>query len=204
MGENKGFLEISYNSRNIKSSEEENTKEIEFTTITTKKIGDPIYFYVEGHNYQVIPQEWKQEIDYVPPCPAYIKVGGRYEPIDQEYYKEHKYQTYYWINGTGEKDCPACSGDGLLLGDDGIEYTCPRCKGIGHLYFLTKPVPVTGISVNLQKVKMRDDQDEEEKLIIKYMAIPPGTYVNRILTEDELISEDEVNKYLGKEIEEEE
>lgn len=214
MSEEKGYVDIFYNARQKNTNKEEVTDQteseieensneeefvIKFTNKPTKKIGDPIYFYVDGPNYQVIPEEWKQEIQFVPPVPAYIKRGGKYEPIDQNYYREHKYQTYYWIDGTGEKDCPACSGDGLILGDDNIEYTCPRCNGIGHLYFLTEPVPVKGIIVNLRKTKLNDDEDEEETLIIKYMASPPGTFVSRTLSEDELISEDEINEYLGKE-----
>lgn len=162
----------------------------------TKSIGEGIYFYVDGPNYQVIPNEWRQEIDHVPPVPAYTKIGGKYQPIDNNYYKSHPYQTYYWVDGTEEKDCPACSGDGVILGDDNIQYTCPKCNGVGHLYFLIEPVPIKGITVILRKTKLKDDEDKQETLTVKYLATPPGSYITKTLSEEELISEEEVIEFL--------
>lgn len=207
MSEEKGYIDIFYNSKKKKDNKNENDEEtvvqseeeeftIEFINKKTRKIGDGIYFYVDGPNYQIIPDEWKQEIQFVPPVPAYIKRGGKYEPVGQDYYQQHKYQTYYWIDGTDEMDCPACSGDGLILGDDFIEYTCPRCKGIGHLYFTTTAIPIKGITTVLRKAKLTDMEDSEETVTIKYLATPPGAYITKTLTEDELISEEEIDKFL--------
>lgn len=199
---NGGFVNIFYNSRRKKNNEEEDDSVknqepiIDFIDTTTKKIGDGIYFYVDEPNYQVIPDEWKQEIEFVPPVPVYTKIGGKYTPVGQDYYKKHQYQTYYWIDGTDEMDCPACSGDGLILGDDNIEYTCPRCQGIGHLYFLIKPAPIKGITTILRKAKLNDVENIEETLIVKYLATPPGAYITKTLTENDLIPKENVRQFL--------
>lgn len=207
MNEEKGYIDIFYNSKKKKDNKNENDEEtvvqseeeestVEFTNKTTKKIGDKIYFYVDEPNYQVIPDAWKQEIQFVPPVPAYVKTGGKYVPIDQDYYQKHRYQTYYWIDGTDEMDCPACSGDGLILGDDDIEYTCPRCQGVGHLYFLISPVPIKGVTVILRKTKLNDIKDNEETLTIKYLATPPGAYITKTLTDDDLIPDEDIRQFL--------
>lgn len=160
--------------------------------LTTKKIGELINCYVDGHNFVTIPEEWKQEIDFVPPVPVYTKIGGKYQIATQNDYRQAPYRTYYWIDGTGEIDCPACSGDGLLTGDDGIDYECPRCKGAKKVYYTTQGIPVKGITIMLRVIPSKKEGEEDREILtVKYMITPPGTYITKTISEEDLIEVDE-------------
>lgn len=155
--------------------------------IEVRAIGSLVNFLVDEQNYTLIEDdEWKEENFWLN-VDVFKKMGDKYVQVDLYEYRKNPYLNYYRIKGTAEFSCPACSGDGLITGDDGIEYTCPRCNGAEKLYRTTDGVPIKTVSV----IQRKPTSDGYE---IRYSVVPPGSFASKTIKESEVLKDENENE----------
>lgn len=151
--------------------------------VTFRSIGDKVNFLVNKQNYALIDEAWKAESFFLN-VDVYKKVGQEYQKVSWEEFQRNPYLAYYSIDGTEVFSCPACGGDGIIVGEDGEDYTCPKCNGAENLYRTTNGVPIKAISV-IQR---------ENEYSVRYTVIPPGEYSPKVITEADILKDKEAEE----------
>ena len=128
-------------------------------TKTVKGIGSSIKYFVNTRNFSTLDKMFeKYKKDHTSATIEDYFTSNKeniYVIVDNDYVKtsdtSYNKNTYYYMeDGTQQINCPACSRinpKGTIAGEDGVQYTCPKCNGKGIVYHTTNAVKVMGITV---------------------------------------------------------